>query len=261
MADIPHQIKPSWAALPLELVVGVVFFAHGLQKLSDVSGFAANAIVPMGLPSYMAYLVTAAEFGGGILLLTGILVRLGAFGHLSVMAVAVLQVHWGTGLAGRGGFEFPLSLFAASVALLILGADPLSIQRNVGDYFKRREAVGGPSRREFIDITLVAVKAAGVLLILAGIILVAARQQLAIPDGTIPLVIAAAAGMASVLSGGSLIFGRVWAYIPAFVLARLYLAGGVLLLFWVKYAMRGASAVAIGFLMLALLRRARRGSS
>ncbi len=261
MADTPHQIKPSWAALPLELIVGVVFFAHGLSKLADVHAFASNVIIPMGLPSYVAYLVTAAEFGGAILLLSGVLVRLGAFGHLCVMAVAVLQVHWKNGLVGPGSFEFPLALLGASLALLILGPDPLSIQRNAGDYFKRPEAVGGPSRREFLDITLIGVKAAGVLLILAGIAVVAARQHLAIPEGTAPVIIVVVAGMASFLSGGALIFGKVWAYIPAFVLARLYLAGGVLLLFWVKYAVRGASAVAIGFLMLALLRRARRGSS
>ena len=154
-----------------------------------------------------------------------------------------------------------MSLFAASLALLILGSDPLSIQRNASDYFKRPKAVGGPSRREFIDITLVAVKLAGALLILAGIALVAARPYVAIPEGIVPLIIVVIAGLASFLSGAALIFGKVWAYIPAFVLARLYLASGVLLLFWIKYAARGATAVAVGFLMLALLRRARRGSS
>jgi len=261
MAETQFQIKSSWAALPLELIVGVIFFAHGLQKLADIPAFGANVMAPLGIPAWIAYLVTAAEFGGAILLLTGVLVRLGAFGHLCVMAVAIVQVHWKNGLVGPGGFEYPLSLFAASVALLILGSDPLSIQRNASDYFRRSDAVGGPSRREFIDITLVTVKIAGILLILAGVGIVVARQYLAIPDGTVPLVILVTAGLASFLTGATLIFGKIWAYVPAFVLARLYLAGGVLLSFWVKFAVRGGSTLLVGMLMLFLLRRARRRSS
>ena len=82
-----RSVKANWAALPLELIVGVIFFAHGLQKLGDPAGYAANLLG--GIPMFLIYLVIAAEFGGGLLLLSGFLVRLGALGHLCVMAVAI----------------------------------------------------------------------------------------------------------------------------------------------------------------------------
>src|ERR1700754_2189243 len=102
------RIRGTWAALPLELVAGVIFFTHGLQKISDPAGFAANALG--GIPMFLGFLVIAAELGGGLLLLAGLFVRFGALGHLCVMAVAISQVHWGYGLSGPGGFEFPLAL-------------------------------------------------------------------------------------------------------------------------------------------------------
>src|ERR1700759_4985317 len=95
------RVRGTWAALPLELIAGVIFFAHGLQKFSDPAGFSQQALG--GIPLFLGVLVVAAELGGGLLLLTGILVRLGALGHLCVMAVAVSQVYWPNGLTGQGG--------------------------------------------------------------------------------------------------------------------------------------------------------------
>ncbi len=248
------SIRPAWAALPIELIVGVVFFAHGLTKLIDPQGFATNALG--GIPSFLSYLVIVAEFGGGLLLLSGLLVRLGALGHLCVMIVAVTQVHWSIGLTERGGFEFPLTLLATSIALLILGPDPLSIDDNIGISIHRsREAA---FRRESIDIASITVKAAGILLILAGIALPLARDYLGVPHGTVSLVILIIAGLAAVASGAGVIGGKPRAYVPSFVIARLFLAASILLLFWVKYTIRGSVAVIVSLAMLAALGSARR---
>jgi putative oxidoreductase len=249
------NIRATWAALPLELIGGTIFFAHGLQKLGDPAGFGERALG--GIPILLAYLVIAAEFGGGLLLLSGFLVRLGAFGHLCVMAVAVLQVHWGSGLTGPGGFEFAVSLLASSIAILILGPDPISIDDNVGvSIYRSSEAA---YRRESVDVGSPTVKATGVLLIIAGVLLPLARTYLGIPEGIIPLVITIVVGLASVAAGASLIGGKPWAYIPAFIMSRLYLGASVLLLFYIKYALRGAAAVVASMVMLAALRSARRG--
>src|ERR1043166_2424426 len=107
------RIRGTWAALPLELVAGVIFFAHGRQKSRDPAGFAQHALG--GIPLFLSFLVIAAELGGGLLLLAGLFVRFGAFSQVCVMAVAVSQVHWGNGLSGPGGFEFPLALLAADL--------------------------------------------------------------------------------------------------------------------------------------------------
>lgn len=255
MASVRAAISPMWAALPIELVAGTLFFSHGLQKIADQSGISAT-VLSMGFPRFMTYAVIAAEFGGGLLLLAGLLVRLSAFGHLCVMSTAVSMVHWSNGLMGPGGFEFPLALLGSSAALVALGADPLSIDRNVG-----WSGLSGNSvhqRRDTMDVTRVSVKGAAVVLLFAGIALPLVRPYVGVPQGRTVLAVAIAAGAASTVSGFALAVGKQWAFIPAFVMARLLLAGSTLLLLWVKYAARGAVAVAVSLLVLAALRTARR---
>ena len=243
------SLDPAWASLPLQLVAGVIFFAHGLQKLADIQGFGEHALVPMGVSAKLAYAITAAEFGGGILLLAGILVRLGAFGHLCVMAGAVAMVHWPNGLLGREGYEFPLALLGSSIALLILGPDPLSVDRNFSASMSRS-----------IDVKGIGVKIAAMLLVPAGIALPLGGERLGIPPGRVSLVAAGVAGLAAVVSGTAVLMGKQRAYLPALAMARLFVGGSALLLLWIKYTVRGAIALALSLLIVAALRGARRGS-
>ena len=249
------SIRAAWAALPLEIIAGIIFFAHGLQKVTDPAGFSERALG--GIPLFPAYLVVAAEFGGGLLLLSGLLVRFAAFSQLCVMLVAVTQVHWETGLTGRGGFEFPLSLLAISIALIILGPDPLSIDENavISIHRTRDTAI----RRDSVDVGAIRAKAAGALLIAVGITLPLLRGYLGVPDGIAPLVISIATGVAAIAAGASVAAGKPWAYIPAFIMARLYLAASALLLFYIKYTLRGIVATMVSLLILAMLRSVRRG--
>jgi putative oxidoreductase len=249
------RIRGAWAALPLELIVGVIFFAHGLQKIGDPAGFAQRAIG--GIPLFLSFLVIAAELGGGLLLLIGLLVRLGALGHICVMLVAISQVHWGNGLTGQGGFEFPLALLAAALALLILGGDPLSIDDNIRIAIYRSRTAA--ARSEVIDTANPLVKAAGLLLIIAGVLLPVARHYLGLADGRLSLVILIIAGVISLAVGGAVAAGKPWAYLPAFIVARLYLAASTLLLFYVRHTWHGILALVVSLLVLASLRSARRG--
>jgi putative oxidoreductase len=248
------RVRNAWAALPLELVAGVIFFAHGLQKIGDPAGFAQRAIG--GIPLFLSWLVIAAELGGGLLLLIGLLVRLGALGQLCVMAVAISQVHWDNGLIGQGGYEFPLALMGAALALLLLGGDPLSIDDNISVAIRRSHTAA--ARSEVIDTASPLVKAAGLILMIAGVLLPVARHYLGLSGGSLGLVILIIAGLISLAAGGALAAGKPWAYLPAFIVARLYLAASVLLLFYVRYTWRGLAAVFISLLMLAALRSARR---
>ena len=255
MASGPGSFRGAWASLPLELIAGTIMFAHGLPKITNAETFAERALG--GIPLFLAYLVIASEAAGGLLLLAGLLVRFSAFSHILVMGVAVFQVHWATGLTGQGGFEFPLILLAAAVALVLLGPDPLSIDENVPGNFRRARDMA--FRRNGVDMRDPLVKAAGVLLVLAGVALVAARGRLGVPEGVAPLVIAIIAAVAAVASGAALIFAKPWAYQPAFAIARLYLAASTLLLFYVKFAVRGVVALLVSLAILSALRRARRG--
>jgi putative oxidoreductase len=123
----------------MRLVLGVVFFAHGAQKMlgwfggygfSGTMGFLTH----MGIPAPFAFLAIAAEFFGGIGLVLGLLSRVAAFGIVVNMVVAVLTVHLPNGLfmnwsgAQRGeGFEYHLLAIALGAAIMLTGGGAASI--------------------------------------------------------------------------------------------------------------------------------------
>ncbi len=119
----------GWAPLALRIPVGIIFIAHGAQKLFGWYGGGglegtAQFMTSLGLhPGYlMALLAGSAEFLGGILLIAGFLVRPAAAVLAFTMAVAVFAAHFEAGLfLANGGYEYALALLAVSVALLISG--------------------------------------------------------------------------------------------------------------------------------------------
>ncbi len=123
---ILDRLQPL-ALLGMRAALGAVFIAHGAQKVFGGIGGFEKMLTGMGIPWYMAYVVAAAEFGGGILVLTGLLTRLGAFAIFCDMAVAIAKVHIKNGLRGPGGYEFPLACAAIAFALIFFGAGPISL--------------------------------------------------------------------------------------------------------------------------------------
>ena len=117
----------------LRFVVGIVFLVHGYQKLfhmgfHGVSAFFAHAGIP--LPWVSAVVVTLVEFVGGMLLVAGIAVRVAAALNAIDMMVAILVVHLKHGFgAQNGGFEYPLTLLAATLCLALAGGGMFSLKR------------------------------------------------------------------------------------------------------------------------------------
>jgi putative oxidoreductase len=115
----------------LRVVVGIVFLAHGWQKLfgfgfHGVAGFFAGAGIP--LPFVSAVIVTLVEFLGGLALVLGLLTRWAAALNAFDMLVAILVVHMKNGFFDQNhGVEYPLTLLAACVALTMLGPGSLSV--------------------------------------------------------------------------------------------------------------------------------------
>ena len=115
------------ALLVLRLVLATIMIAHGAQKVFGGMPRFQGLVSNIGFPAWMAYLSAAAEFGGGILVLLGVLTRFAALAITLDLAVAIVKVHVKAGLRGPGGFEFPLAVVAIAFALIFLGAGPISL--------------------------------------------------------------------------------------------------------------------------------------
>jgi len=139
------------ATTVLRLALGVIFFAHGAQKMlgwfggygfTGTMGFFTGV---MHIPAVFAFLAIAAEFFGGLGLIFGLFTRLAAFGVLCNMIVAIAMVHghfgfwmnW-TGAQKGEGFEYHLLLIAASAFLIIRGAGAASVDRLLSSPAKNR---------------------------------------------------------------------------------------------------------------------------
>lgn len=126
----------------LRLVLGVIFIAHGSQKmLGWLGGYGFSATMgfftkQMGIPAVFAFLAIVAEFFGGLGLILGLLSRVAALGIGVEMAVAVALVHaqfglfmnWGGNQKGEG-FEYHLLAIALALAVVVRGAGALSFDR------------------------------------------------------------------------------------------------------------------------------------
>lgn len=125
------------AALALRVPVGLIFAAHGAQKLFgwfggyglEGTGQFFASVGPS--PGYlMALLAGAAEFFGGLALIAGVLVRPAAAALAFAMLIAIFAVHIGHGFfMSSNGIEYALALFAASLSLLFSGGGRYSADR------------------------------------------------------------------------------------------------------------------------------------
>ena len=132
------------ATAVLRLVLGIVFFAHGAQKMlgwfggygfSGTMGFFTGT---MHIPAPFAFLAIAAEFFGGVGLILGFLTRIAAFGIAVNMVVAIATVHsafgffmnW-TGTQKGEGYEYHLLALAVTAFLMIRGAGAFSVDRAI----------------------------------------------------------------------------------------------------------------------------------
>ncbi len=139
---------PSWSHLVVRLALGVVFFAHGAQKVlgwfggDGLRGTIGYFRQGLGIPPAATAVAAFTELLGGIAMILGILARPAAAGLLVDMVVAVAAVHWRhgffinwAGTPGKGhGYEFNLALIAMALSILVGGAGILSIDRLIAPW-------------------------------------------------------------------------------------------------------------------------------
>lgn len=119
----------SYSALALRLPLGIIFAAHGAQKLFGwFGGYGLEGtgqwMASIGLEPgvLLAALSGSAEFFGGLFLILGLLTRPSALVLAVTMVVAIFSVHINNGLfMSNNGYEFGLALLAGAVSLLISG--------------------------------------------------------------------------------------------------------------------------------------------
>ena len=132
----------GWSSTVARLVLAVVMFPHGAQKLlgwfggygfAGTLGFLTDK---MGLPKPLAASVILIEFGAPLLLLTGLGTRFAALGIGAVMIGAIATVHasqgffmnWSGTQAGEG-FEYHLLALGLVAVLLVQGGGFMSLDR------------------------------------------------------------------------------------------------------------------------------------
>jgi putative oxidoreductase len=143
----------QWATVPLRLVIGYGFMAHGWAKLSRGPEGFARLLEQIGapLPVVTAWVSTFVEILGGLAILAGAFVAIVSVPLIGMMLVAMFTVHLRYGFSaintigltadgpqfGPPGYEVNLLYIAGLVALVLGGAGPLSIDkllaRTMGD--------------------------------------------------------------------------------------------------------------------------------
>ena len=127
------EMSSNYGVTLLRVALGLMWIAHALLKLLvfTLPG-TAQFFASVGFPAWLAYPVFAAELAGGCALLLGIYPRQAALSLVPVMAAAA-WVHVPNGwlhTSPGGGWEYPVFLVAASVALWLIGDGALSLRRS-----------------------------------------------------------------------------------------------------------------------------------
>lgn len=131
----------GFSTLALRIPVGIIFMAHGAQKLFAWFGgyglagtgqfFESIGLAP-GVA--MAFLAGSAEFFGGLFIILGLLTRPSALILAFTMLIAIVSVHLPNGLfMSNGGYEFGLALLAASVSLMLSGGGKIAVDNWLAD--------------------------------------------------------------------------------------------------------------------------------
>ena len=149
-----------WAPIPLRLIVGYGFMAHGYAKLMKGPDVVVGILHALGVPAphLMAWLTIIVELLGGFAVLVGAFVPLVSLPMVVVLLVAIFTVHLPYGFTsiklmavttagpqfGPPGIETDLLYLACLAALVLSGSGPLAIDSLPA---KRREHMC-PSRAE-----------------------------------------------------------------------------------------------------------------
>jgi putative oxidoreductase len=150
--------QDDWALVPIRLLIGFGFAAHGYAKLARGPASFAPILAALGVPAPVlsAWVTSLLEFAGGILLMAGAFVVPLSLPLSAIMLVAIFGVHARYGFSsirlkaltaagaefGSVGYEIALLYLAGIVTLVLSGSTPLSVDR-LRERRRRRLNEGG----------------------------------------------------------------------------------------------------------------------
>jgi putative oxidoreductase len=126
--------------LPIRILAGITFLAHGLPKFENVVG-TQGFFGSIGLPPELALPIGLLEVIGGIFLIVGVLTRITAALLIIDMIGAIFLVKLPDGFVG--GYELESLLIGISISLLLIGPGRISIEYDVlkRELFPRGKAI------------------------------------------------------------------------------------------------------------------------
>jgi putative oxidoreductase len=126
--------------LPIRILAGILFIAHGLPKFEDV-GRTQGFFGSVGIPPELAVPIGLLEVIGGVFLLVGVVTRITAAFFILEMIGVTLIVKLSKGFVG--GYELELLLVAVGISLLLTGPGRISIEWDVlkREIFPRGKAI------------------------------------------------------------------------------------------------------------------------
>ncbi|WP_309388435.1 DoxX family protein [Chelatococcus sambhunathii] len=143
-----------WWPIPIRLIMGYGFAAHGFAKLARGPDHFAGILSAMGVPEphFMSLVVIFFEIFGGLSLLLGALVPLFALPMIVILLFAALTVHLPYGFSsvkllavtpagaqfGQPGYEADLLYVAGILSLVIGGSGPYAVDNRLISWIARR---------------------------------------------------------------------------------------------------------------------------
>jgi putative oxidoreductase len=140
--------RNAWGTTLLRVVVGIIFVAHGAQKLfqmtpAGLAGFFGQIGIPF--PEFNAYFIIAAELLGGAALIAGLGTRILGALFAAIMVVAIATVHGSQGFFLPNGYEYNVVLLVASVSLVLQGAGAWALDNRLTRETTSRGRAGDPA--------------------------------------------------------------------------------------------------------------------
>lgn len=116
----------------IRVVLGIIFFMHGLDKFKGGVENTAGWFESIGLPGFLAYGVAVVELVGGIMLVLGLFSRIVSILFAIVMIGAIVKVKLAIGFFGNGqmaGYEMDLAFLAMAIMIAITGSKAFALDQ------------------------------------------------------------------------------------------------------------------------------------